>query len=84
MEMVLGLGAGLLVAIFAQDNSLMMFGGLIFAALTAALYFWAFVRALQLDGAKADRIYDKRGKYKLSKEYSDSESATAARKRKHG
>jgi hypothetical protein len=43
---------------------------------------WRFGLALKEESAEADERYDTEGKYKLSAEYHDTESATAVAKRR--
>ena len=46
--------------------------------------FWRWYLHVKNVSRDSDRHYDRTGKYRLSKEYHDSESATAARDRKVG
>lgn len=43
---------------------------------------WRYVRYLKEISIKADRYYDRAGKYDLPSEYAESESATTARQRR--
>jgi hypothetical protein len=44
--------------------------------------FWRYWRYLKLISEEGDRSYDDEGKFRLAKEYHDTESATAAAKRR--
>lgn len=77
-EMGLGLSVGGVVAVVFQ-HSPVVWVGIGWAIAWSAFYLWALITATRLAGRKGDLDYDRRGKYKLSKEYWDTESATSAK-----
>ena len=54
----------------------------VLAAIWESFVAWRLWRGLRAGGTRGDREYDRKGKFKLSREYWTSESATAARRRK--
>jgi hypothetical protein len=77
--MGLGLSIGCLVAVVFRHTPALFWLGTAWAIAWSAFYLWAFIVAIRIDARKGDLDYDRRGKYKLSKEYWDTESATASK-----
>lgn len=78
-EMGLGLSAGGLVALGFKQTPTLFWLGIAWGTAWSALYLWAFIVAMKMDSRKGDLDYDQSGKYKLSKEYWDTESATSTK-----
>jgi hypothetical protein len=78
---VMGLGLSLcgLVAISFEQTSTFFWLAIASAIAWLGFYLSAFIVDLRTSGKNGDLDYDRRGKYKLSKEYHDSESATSAK-----
>ena len=81
-EMGLGLSIGLLFALGFKQSPALSLLGVASAIAWSAFYLWALIVAIRLDARKGDLDYDRRGKYKLSKEYWDTESATSTKAKK--
>ena len=81
-EAGIGLSLGLLVSIVFSHIPILFWLGLACGALWTGFYLWAFVVAVRMFAREGDVNYDRRGKYKLSKEYWDTESATSAKAKK--
>ena len=81
-EMGLGLSVSGLVAISFEQVATIFWLGIASAVAWFGFYLWAFIVALKILGRKGDLDYDRRGKYKLSKEYHDTESASSAKAEK--
>jgi len=81
-EMGLGLSIGGLVAVIFRQNAALFWLGTAWAIAWAGLYLWAFVAATRMAARKGDLEYDRRGKFSLSREYWNTESATSAKARK--
>jgi len=81
-EGAFGLSIGCLVAVVFKDSPVLFWLGTVSAIAWFGFYLWALIVALRLDARQGDLDYDRRGKYKLSKEYWDTESATSTRANK--
>ena len=80
--MGLGLSIGGLIALLFRDNLVLLALGAVCATLTFIVYSYAFCVSMKRLGERGDADYDKRGKFKLAKDYWSTESATAARRRR--
>jgi hypothetical protein len=81
MEMGLLVSAGLLIAVVV-DSPLVRAVGIVWAIGIVVLYLWRLGVVVRKDSREGDRQYDQYGKFKLSKEYHHTKSATAASERK--
>src|SRR4029453_9177049 len=74
-----GLSLGCLVAVVFKESPALFWLGTVSAIAWFGFYLLALVFAVRLDARQGDLDYDRRGKYKLSKEYWDTESATSTK-----
>jgi hypothetical protein len=81
-EMGFGFSVGLLVAAVFAESRALFWAGISSSTVWLAAYLWAFWLSFRAEAHEGDLNYDKRGKYRLAKEYWNTESFTAARKRK--
>jgi hypothetical protein len=81
-EMGVGGSIGVLIAIVFKQNPILFWLGTAVAIAWSGFYFCAMFVAIRLEARKGDLDYDRRGKYRLSKEYWDTESASSARAKK--
>jgi len=72
----------LIVALIFKDNSIVWTLAAIMSAGWLAFVAWRSWRMTKATTTRADRKYDRDGKFKLSSEYHDSYSATAAKRTK--
>jgi len=81
-EMGLGLSIGCLVAVVFRQTPALFWLGTAWAIAWSGFYHWALIVAIRKEGRKGDLDYDRSGKYRLSKEYWDTESATSTKAKK--
>ncbi|HEX8061978.1 MAG TPA: hypothetical protein VF535_02075 [Allosphingosinicella sp.] len=79
--MGLQMSLGGLLVIWA-DASYLRLGGIVWAISSAVFFLWRSNVVFRRQAIASDRLYDRVGKFRLSKHYHATESATAARKRK--
>ncbi len=64
------------------DNSTVWAVAWIWFLLWEGFVFWRWWVYMKVEAERSDRAYDRKGKFRLSREYWDTESATASRARK--
>lgn len=72
----------LLIATIGKTPALEL-GGWAWFVSWSTFVFWRYWTYVETEAERADLRYDRKGKFQLSNEYHETESATAAKKRKH-
>ena len=81
-EAALGTSIGALIAVLYRENSTLFWLGTASAVAWAGFYLWAMVVAIRQESRKGDLEFDRRGKFRLAKEYWTTGSATSAKARR--